>query len=203
MLLDKKYWELLLAKTRIYLCSHLGLICLGYFIVVAILGGIPAVRFGLSILIEVLGAIEIAWYLFWFLPYRTRLQRKPGYIPPPLTKAQRQALFRAVLEYVPDYEHFTRRWFRNAHMEDIRRENVKDWLLWLLFEREGSQDEKQGGEGDVNIELEDYITELEEKLEMRIKPGRGEAEALRPSFDPVKVAHRSLTYYTVSCLCRV
>jgi hypothetical protein len=191
MLLGKSYREFLFVRSVSYLSSHLGLLCLLYFVVALEIGGIPAIKFPFSIFIEVIGILEIAWYLFWFLPYRAHLQKRPGYIPPPLMKGQRHALFHAGLEYVPDLEQYVRKWMNNAHMEDIRRENLKDWLLWYLFEQDGLP-------GDANVELEDYISELEERLEARIRPGRGESEAVRPNFDRVRMAHRSLAYYFVS-----
>lgn len=154
------------------------------------MAGVSGVTHPFSIFVEVVGAIEILWYLAWFLPYRHYLQR-PGIRPTPLRRAQRRQLFRKALDLITDGEQFVRKWMQNSHLEDIRRENLKDWFLWALWERDGPP-------GEDDEELEDIISEVEERLDMKIKPGRGDAEALRPSFDRIRMTHRSLFWYIVS-----
>lgn len=186
-LLGDSYRWLVLVRAFIYLSSHFGLLCLLFALVLGVLRGAAG---PFTVFVGVIGVIETAFYLFWFLPYRSHLLKQAPYRPPPLTQDQRKALFQAALDFVPDVEQWIRKWMRNAHADDIRRENLKDWLLWMLFEHDGPA-------GDYNHELEDFIDQLEQRLEARIKPGRGEAEALRPSFDPLPMRHRSLLYYAV------
>lgn len=183
---------LFLVRSVFVFQAYFGLLCLGYLVAAFSFGGSRALVTRAAISIEINCVMEVLWYLVWFLPYRARRQR-PGYRPTALRKGQRVELFRKVLEHVPDPEQFVRRWAKNAHMEDIRRENLKEWLLWVLFDQEGPP-------GAANVELEDYVTEMEEKLEARIKPGRGDAEMMRPSLDVVVMNHRSLLYYQVSPL---
>ncbi len=180
----------LLVRGAIYLFRYFGFLSLIYFFFAALIGGVPGILAPFSLFVEIIGIIELVWYLGWSLPYRAYLQRKPGYKPLPLTRAQRQELFRKSLEFTPDIELSLRKWLRNAHMEDIRRENVKDWLLWALFDKEESNDKDA-------VELENYTDVIQEQLNMRIKPGRGDAEALRLNFDPVTTTHRNLFYYMV------
>ena len=47
-------------------------------------------------------------------------------------------------------------------------------------------------------ELEEYIRKMEELLERRIEPGRGNANCFRLTLDKVDMLHRSLTWYLVS-----
>lgn len=182
--------ELIFVRVTAVLLIYPGLICLAYFVLAALAGGVPAIAHPFSIFIEVYGAIEILWYLFWFLPFKHRLQR-PGFAPSRMTREERKELFTKGMSTVPDLEAYMRGWFDKAHMEDIRRDNLKEWLLWSLFGRDG-------GFGDDAAELDEYIQELEERMAVTFKKGRGDAKALRLSFDPVKMTHRSLLFYSVS-----
>jgi len=181
-------------RFSIFLFSYLGLGCLIYFVVVAAFGRVAGIAHPFSITVEAIGAIEIIWYLAIFLPRKSFLQKREGrYVPPALTRSQRKALFHQSVNLVPDQSYFARKWLLYAHWDDIRRENIKDWLLWALWDRDGLP-------GDDDEELEEYLVEIETQLGMVIGKGRGEAEALRLSFDKVRMTHRSLFYYMVSAL---
>ncbi|KAF2184754.1 hypothetical protein K469DRAFT_578182 [Zopfia rhizophila CBS 207.26] len=188
MLVGQSTLECALIKTIIYLFSYLGLICLLYFYLALSVGGVRAISHPVSILIECVGVIEILWYLLWFLPYKHRLQKQPAVFPPQLSRDHRRELFQRSLLITTDIELFARKWMCGAHMDDIRRENIKEWLLWALFNREGPP-------GDDNEELEEYMDEIEEKMGWEIKPGKGPAQSVRLNFDRIKVTHRSLLYY--------
>ncbi|KAL1864913.1 hypothetical protein Daus18300_007480 [Diaporthe australafricana] len=182
--------ELIFVRVTAVLLIYPGLLCAGYFVIAALAGGVPAIAHPLSIFVEVYGAIEILWYLFWFLPFKHRLQ-KPGLAPSQMTREERKALFTQGMDVVPDLETYVRGWFDKAHMEDIRRDNLRDWLLWSLFGREGIY-------GDDADELDEYIAELEERMAVTFKKGRGDAKPLRLSFDSVKMTHRSLLFYSLT-----
>lgn len=182
--------ELIFVRVTAVLLIYPGLICLGYFVLAALAGGVRAIALPFSIFVEVYGAIEILWYLLWFLPFKHRLQR-PGATPSRMTREERKELFTKGMSTAPDLEAYVRGWFDKAHMEDIRRDNLKEWLLWSLFGRDG-------GFGDDAPELDEYIEELEERMGVTFKKGRGDAKALRLSFDPIKMTHRSLLFYSVS-----
>lgn len=181
--------ELIFVRVTAVLLIYPGLICLVYFVLAALAGGVPAIAHPFSIFVEVYGAIEILWYVFWFLPFKHRLQKR-GFVPPRMTREERKDLFTKGMSTVPDLEAYVRGWFDKAHMEDIRRDNLKEWLLWSLFGRDGNF-------GDDAPELEEYIQELEERMMVTFKKGRGDAKALRLSFDSVKMTHRSLLFYSV------
>lgn len=78
-----------------------------------------------------------------------------------------------------------------ASIEDLRRENLKEWLLWALFDREGPP-------GDDDEELEEYVKAVEEAMRRDIRPGWGPAKSLRLNFSKFTVSHRTLLYYLVS-----
>lgn len=194
MIVNNSWPEYLGIRLVILLMRDLGLLCLGYFFIVLALGGVIAAAHPVSITIEALGAIEILFYVSFFLPYCFFLQSHRPYKPIPLNREERAKLFYRGVSLIPDAEQFIRKWSNNAHLEDIRVDNVKDWLLWALFETE---DIREIGL-DTHDELAEYIEHVRRHLGLDLKPGRGPAETLRLSFDPIYMEHRSLVYYLVS-----
>ncbi|ORY71378.1 uncharacterized protein BCR38DRAFT_330408 [Pseudomassariella vexata] len=164
-----------------------GLICFCYFLLALEVFGLPGISHPVSIAIESYGMLEILWYLFWFLPYKSYLQ-KPGIRLEPMTRAQRRAMIRSLLNTVPDILIFLRGWFAKAHLDEIYREDVMDWMLWALWGTESF-------EGVDMEEMDEYIQEAEIKAGSRLRPGRGGAKPIRVNIDPVKMVHRSLLFY--------
>ena len=179
-------------RALIYVFCYTGAGCVIYFFVALAIGGVPAVAHPFSLIIEIYGLLELTFYFGFFIHYRSYLQR-PAIFPPPLDREERRALFEKAACNVPDMELFMRKWLMNAHVDDIRRENIKDWLLWALFEKQGPCPEH-------DAELEEYISFAEEIWGERLKPGRTEAKAVLLSFDEVPMMHRSLLFYGVSAL---
>ncbi|KAK2019176.1 hypothetical protein LZ32DRAFT_519957 [Colletotrichum eremochloae] len=194
MIVQKTWPQYIAVRFFIVIMRDLGFLGLTYFYAIFALGGVSAIAHPFSILVEVIAAIELLFYVFFFLPYQWYLQTWKPYQPPRMGRAQRARLFYKALSLVPDGEEFVRKWMLNAHMEDIRRDNLKDWLLWALFEQDNivSRPTK-----DIDQEIEHYIDDAEEKLGIKLRPGRGDAEALRLMFDPVIIQHRTLFYYLI------
>ncbi|OLN85842.1 hypothetical protein CCHL11_09948 [Colletotrichum chlorophyti] len=190
MLVGKSVPELILVRSMVVFFQYIGLGCFLYFWFILALAGVPGIAHPVSIIIEVYGVIEILFYFLWFIPYRNRLQ-KPGIQPTQLSQAERRQFFYQGLEHAPDIEQYIRKWHCNAQISDIRRENVKDWLMWALFDKEGQP-------GEYDAELEEYITDAEERAGVNIKRGFGESKPLRLSFDPVTITHRSLMFYMIT-----
>lgn len=182
----------LLARVSIFVFTYIGLLWLTYFVVVAIAAGVRGIAHPFSLVIEAFAALELLWFLVFRLAYAPRLRRPDSrYSPKPLARGQRRTLFHKGLNLVPDLEYYVRRWLGRAHWDDIRRDNVKEWLLHSLFERDGPAVEH-------DQELDEYVAVLEEQLGFPIKSGYGEAKTLRPTLDELTIRHRSLLYYTVS-----
>ncbi|KAK2611826.1 hypothetical protein N8I77_005149 [Diaporthe amygdali] len=166
MIVNNSWPEYLGIRLVILLMRDLGLLCLGYFFIVFALGGVIAIAHPVSIAIEALGAIEILFYVSFFLPYRFFLQSHRPYKPTPLTRQERTKLFYKGVSLIPDAEQFIRKWTNNAHLEDIRIDNVKDWLLWALFETENIRDIGH----DTHDELDEYIEHIRQQLGLDLKP---------------------------------
>lgn len=201
----------LLARAIPILFTYTGTLCFIYFLLAALAGGVPLITKPISLFIEVLGAVELLWYLLWYLPYRHFLQQKVGVRKGGSGgrggRAGRRETFLWVLDHVPDLDEFIRGWMNRAHAEDIRRDNVKEWLLWWLFGRDDadafSSLSSAPGSDDITTiqELDEYVWELETRLGVAFRPGKGpDAKPLRLGVDPVDMSHRSLVYYGIIAL---
>jgi hypothetical protein len=133
---------------------------------------------------------EIAFYFFVYLPRRWILQR-PATHPSPLPPPERKALFNRCIEQIPDPDRYWAKWFKDAPLSDIKRENVKEFYRWALLNT-GVVDPRD------EAELEEYVHTLEERTGWKMEPGFGRAKCLRPTLDKVEMAHRSLAWYMVS-----
>ncbi|KAJ3912833.1 hypothetical protein F5877DRAFT_53419 [Lentinula edodes] len=135
--------------------------------------------------------LEASFYLFVYRPRRTVLQ-KSIYTPPPLTRAQRHALFLRCSKRIAG-SRYPLGWFTSPN---IKRQNVVEWILWALFSATPETAQESWEE-----EMEEYVTKVEELLGMKLEPGRIDAtSALRLTLDPVKMVHRPLVWYLVVAL---
>lgn len=139
------------------------------------------------LLIEVIAGAESLFFLCVYIPYRHYLQREAVHPPPP-TREERRELFKLCDENISDPELYLQKWFLGADAKDIKRENLKEFLLWAFFNRGGPPGEDDG-------ELEEYVVATEKLLGRLIEKGRGKAQCLRLTLDRVEMLHRSLTWY--------
>lgn len=178
-----------LAVAAKYFVGYVGLGCFIYFLLALFIGGVSAISLPFSVLVEVYGLIEILWYFLWFLPYKAYLQR-PGLPIQPMTRPQRKVLIEMALDQVPDVRLFIRKWFDNAHLDEIYRDDVKDWFIWALW---GTNSE----EGIDADELDEYTAIAEERGGWVFPRGRAGAKPIRPNLDPVRMSHKSLMFYAI------
>lgn len=139
------------------------------------------------LLIEVIAGAESLFFLFVYIPYRHYLQREAVHPSPP-TREERRELFQLCDENISDPELYLQKWFLEADPKEIKRDNVKEFMLWAFFNRGGSP-------GDDDEELEEYVVATEKLLGRPIEEGRGKAQCLRLTLDQVEMLHRSLTWY--------
>lgn len=137
-------------------------------------------------------ALEAIFYLAIYLPRKEYLQRAAKH-PILLCQEDRRKLFWRCHRNIPDPDQYLKRWFRDAPMSEIKRENVKDFFRWAFLntgEPDPAHDE----------ELEEYVGEMERLLERKLESGRGNSKCLTLTLDKVDMLHQSLTWYLVSIL---
>ena len=140
--------------------------------------------------LEVVAFAETVFYLLVYIPRRFVLQRAAIH-PTTLPRHEREELFQKCHENVPDAERYIRKWFKEAPLGDIRRDNVKEFFSWAFLNK-GTWDAKD------EEELENYTDKLEVLLNKKLGAGRGPAKPLLLTLDNVRMMHRSLIWYGVS-----
>ncbi|KAI1398047.1 Alpha/Beta hydrolase protein [Hypoxylon fuscum] len=132
---------------------------------------------------------DLLYAVFIYIPHNRRLKEDANH-PPPLTRQERRALFQRCFDNVPDPRRYLQMWFLGADEDEIRRDNVRDFILWAFFDRRPGQESEED-----DLELEEYIVLVEKYLGHKLKPGRGKAEGLRLTLDEVETRYRSVVWY--------
>ncbi|KAK0664619.1 hypothetical protein QBC41DRAFT_380161 [Cercophora samala] len=158
-------------------------------------GSTTAITLKLSII--TLCILEIFSLLFLYLPHKARLlQSKAIHPSPPLTQPQRQVLFQQCTANVPDWHRYLKLWFLNAPLDEIKHDNIRDFILWGFFDTDSSATLSPETESEINS----YISHIETLSNHKFPPGRGNSTtALRLTFDPVQTRYRSIIWYLLVC----
>ncbi|KAI9752043.1 MAG: hypothetical protein M4579_005771 [Chaenotheca gracillima] len=140
-------------------------------------------------LLDVWPIAEGTFYIFVFQPWRYRLQRRakhPALLPP----KERSLLYDRCRQNIPDPEAYLSKWFLGAPMEEIKKENVKEFYRWAFLNTDAvyPADEE---------ELDGYAEGFEKLLGRKLAPGRGNARCLRLSLEEVTMVHRPLAWYLI------
>lgn len=141
-------------------------------------------------------ASEALFHVLIYNPYTWRL-RQPASHPAPLSPSARRHLFRRCLANVSNLESYLRWWFLGAEIDDIGRENVREFLLWAFFDMAEADALISPHCEAISTELDEYIAIAEGRLGRHFVQGRGSAQCLRLTLDRIETAYRSLAWYVV------
>ena len=144
----------------------------------------------LTLFLEVVSIAEVIFYVLVYIP-KCRLLQKPAIQPPISPPEERRRVFDKCAEHTTDAEKYLSKWFGEAPIVSIRRENVKEFFCWAFFNRAvwGPEEEQ---------ELDEYTDRYEVLLGRKLASGRGPVVPLRLTIDPIKILHRPLLWYLVS-----
>jgi hypothetical protein len=134
-------------------------------------------------------AWEVAFYFCIFRPRLDNLQRDAVH-PELAERAERDRLFHLCNTNIPDPEEYLRNWFGGAKKDEIKRENVKEFLRWAFLSSREIRDE-------FEEEIEMYTRKTEETLGRTLPEGRGSAKCLRLTLDEIHFRRRSFLWYMV------
>lgn len=192
-------------KDRVFVRSLIFFFRYSLFIYLAALAAIYF-RYGLetarqTLVARVLWGLVVGEVLFYcciYVPYMRQLDRKAVH-PTPLTSEERRALFDQCLDNVQSVEAYLRWWFLGAELEEIRRENMIEFLIWAFWDRKAEEDvERNGGHSeDVTRELDGFIAKIEQRLGRPLRGGRGSATCIRLTLDDVETTYRGLSWYAI------
>lgn len=142
--------------------------------------------------------IPFSLYLKWLVRHAKRDH------PPPRTalKVLSVALHRALNPAADSREEEKaltllklRRWFYHAPVEDIKADNVREWLAWAFG---GSELEQCQQDPERKALVEEGLKLVEERCNVRFQPGYNpRVKSLRLTLDKIKTLHRPFGYYVV------
>jgi Ca2+/Na+ antiporter len=151
----------------------------------------PFRTFYLPLAVQVWFVAEAVAYVFLYLPFKYYFLQLSASHPETLSREERDKLFVRCWATVSDPERYLSRWFRGAKKEDIKRDNVREWICWAFFNaHEVTEQEDE--------EVESYLNETERLLGRTLPPGKSKAKSIRLTLDAVDCSHRSLFWYFVS-----
>ena len=151
----------------------------------------PFRTFCLPLAIQVWLIAETVAYVFLYLPFKYYFLQLSANHPETLSREEREKLFTRCWATVSDPERYLSQWFRGANREDIKRENVREWIYWAFFNtRKVTEQEDE--------EVEFYLSETERLLGRTLPPGKSNVKSIRLTLDAVDCSHRSLFWYFVS-----
>ena len=149
-----------------------------------------SIPYRLPLLVERWLTAEALFYTLGYLPRNFYLQR-PTYHPPLSHRQDREELFSRCHETIPDPKDYIRKWFLNAPLSQIKRDNVKEFFAWAFLNKDGWSAEE-------DEELEVYVDRLEKLLGRTFEFGKSSIAPLRLTLDAVLMMHRSIFWYLVS-----
>lgn len=155
-----------------------------------------------AILIALLVA-EALFFVFLYRPHLHRAATTVAAYPKALTKAERKALFQRCVAHAHDPAVYLRGWFLHAELEEIQRDNVREFFLWAFFEtceEDVAASLSKEAQATLREELDEYIDLLEDRIGFRFAEGRGQVRSLRLTLEPVRTAYRSLAWYGIMML---
>ncbi|KAJ3564758.1 hypothetical protein NPX13_g7738 [Xylaria arbuscula] len=184
--------EYVFIRIAIFCVQYTTPICLAYILTLFALKGAEAplswwsgrIALGYSI-------VDALYALFIYRPYNRRLKQAAEH-PPLLPRAERRALFLRCLDNIPDVTNYLQKWFLGAEESDIRQDNVREFLSWAFLDRH------PGNETPAELEeLDEYVLEVEKRLDRPLRSGRGKARSLRLTLDEIEVRYRSVIWYII------
>jgi hypothetical protein len=145
--------------------------------------------------VEVYCAAEAAFFLLVYAPLKFHLQHDAVH-PSPTSKEERAVLFTKCVRNIWDFDEYLQRWFLDAPLQEIKRENFREYLAWAFLSKRCNE-----LSSDENEELGEYIGLYESTSGRKLEDGWGSAKCIRGTFDRVPMQHRPLIWYLVSfCL---
>ncbi|KXH27708.1 hypothetical protein CNYM01_14064 [Colletotrichum nymphaeae SA-01] len=147
-------------------------------------------------------SIESAYALFIWRPYTKRL-KEPARHPALSSTAERRALFDRCMATIPSFDHYLCMWFLGAELSEIRRDNIREFLLWAFFDVElRSNKDKHTSRDyeDYSTEVDQYIAHIEFLWGRPFESGRGRAKCLRLTIDSIETKYRTVWWYAIVAL---
>ncbi|EFY91491.1 hypothetical protein J3459_013837 [Metarhizium acridum] len=139
---------------------------------------------------------ETLFFTLIYTPHKRRLQSTAIH-PAPLSHTERRRLFGKCMANTPHLTEYLRGWFLGAELDDIRRDNLREFFLWAFFDAQMKNNDPASIDQDIWNEINDYVTLTEARLGHPLREGRGPAKSLRLTLDGISTAYRCLLWYLI------
>lgn len=119
-----------------------------------------------------------------------------------MSQKKRWTLFEKCMNTIQDIESYLSGWFLGTPIDDIKRENIKDFLAWAFFLKDYKKlltnRRKDPLNHNILLEIEVMTKAIERKFRLKFSPGRNhKAKCMRLNFDPIGATHKPLFYYAL------
>lgn len=183
--------EFVFIRVCVFLIQYTTPLCLFALIIVLIVGGRPALSLSISPILIAYSIFDFLYAIFIWFPYARRFKNEARH-PPPLSLDEKRELFNKCLNNIPDFERYLRLWFLEADASEIRRDNVRDFILWAFF------DAAPESATEVDLaEASEFVEKLERRIGRELESGSGTARALRLTLDAVETRYRSFIWFLI------
>lgn len=150
----------------------------------------PPILSGVLYAVDAYAGSEVAFYFVCRLR-RWWLNRPAPQHTLKFSPEERKELFSRTWEATPNPRGYISLWFKGVPIEDLCREDVKDWISWRMW--------NEIKRSPVNEdELEDYLLLTERVLNWKFPSGRSTHTSMAVTFEPLPIVHRPLVWYVVS-----
>lgn len=141
-------------------------------------------------LVDVYAATESVFFLVVYLPRRWLLNSPASPSTLLETPEARERLFLKSWDASPDPREYLTGWFKGVTVEDLRSEDIKDFISWRLWNTLQRSPEHE-------VELERYVDLVEDILQIKFPPGKSGKTSMAVTFEPLRIVHRPLLWYLV------
>ncbi|KAF7553942.1 hypothetical protein G7Z17_g3269 [Cylindrodendrum hubeiense] len=189
--------EWIFIRLAILLFQYTPLVYVTAIIVLSVIYGSAAQPLTVTWILYTALLAEALFFGLIYRPYLVRLKQNASH-PAPLSSTERRALFKRCMVNVSSVEMYLQGWFLGADPDEIRRDNVREFILWGFFDQgyESTSTDDDNAEA-TSQDLEEFISMIEEKLGRPLKEGYGSARSLRLTLDTVESSYRSLLWYMI------
>lgn len=183
--------EYVFIKVCIFVLQYATPLCLGALALLCARFGLGTFALPISSFLIAYSALDALYYLFIWVPHNKQLKNEARHPPPPSPR-DRRVLFDKVINHITDFERYLGGWFLGADVRDVKRDNVRDFVLWAFFDTAPETATEQ----DI-LDASDYVDVFERKLGRKLEPGRGNARGLRLTLDAVETRYRTFSWFLI------
>lgn len=190
-MIGTSFRQLIFIRICIFLLKYGSVLCALGSAVLAAAHGKHALTRPPGLVLIGYALLDLLYAVFIYMPYNRRLADEAKH-PPSLPSYERRAVFLRCIDHVADLGRYLQLWFLGADESEIRRDNVRDFVLWAFFDRAPGQESDEEA-----AEAEAFIDIIEQKSGRKLQPGRGRAESLRLTLDPIVPQYRSFIWFVI------